>query len=198
MTEAQRLNAIRRRIDALAALGAREWILASSGAGMQVMAKEDGGALIGIADFTGHATTDEMQIMAHAPDDVRFLLDLVERAIRHASRAASQASPAGAPAGRGTGPGVRSDARPAGGGTRERSPKDYAAEAAMKCGEPAFKAFLMERHGLEQPADDARTAQKLRGLLGVTSRAELNNGGVALERWKRLRGEFETWKRGGR
>lgn len=67
----------------------------------------------------------------------------------------------------------------------------------MACSRPAFKTFLMERHGLDSPATDERCAQKLRGILGVTSRRELNDGGQAAERWKRLYGEFENWKRAG-
>lgn len=75
--------------------------------------------------------------------------------------------------------------------------KDYAAEAAMKCAEPAFKRFLMECHGLESPATDDRTTQKLRSLLGVTSRRELNEGGGAAARWRSLRTAFESWRRRG-
>ncbi len=76
--------------------------------------------------------------------------------------------------------------------------KNHAAEAAMKCQEPAFKAFLEARHGLERPLTGERVAQKVRSLLGVTSRAELNRNAAAVDRWKRLRGEFETWRRVGR
>jgi hypothetical protein len=56
----------------------------------------------------------------------------------------------------------------------------------------------MERHGLDSPATTERAAQKLRSLLGVTSRRELNSDADAAARWKRLRGEFEAWKRAGR
>jgi hypothetical protein len=68
----------------------------------------------------------------------------------------------------------------------------------MKCGAPAFRAFLEEAHGLERPLSPERVATKVRSMLGVTSRAELNNGGQAAERWKALRGEFEAWRRAGR
>lgn len=76
--------------------------------------------------------------------------------------------------------------------------KDYAAECAMKCAEPAFKAFLHERHGLEKPLTDERVKVKVRSLLGVTSRAELNDGGKAAHAWKALRTEFDDWRRAGR
>lgn len=73
--------------------------------------------------------------------------------------------------------------------------KNYAAEAAIKCGEPAFKAFLEAEHGLERPLTDERCAQKLRSLLGITTRKTLNSDGTAALRWKKLRGEFEAWRR---
>lgn len=75
--------------------------------------------------------------------------------------------------------------------------KDYAAEAAMKCADPAFKRFLIECHGLERPATDDRTAQKLRSLLGVTSRRALNESTAAAARWRSLRTAFDGWRRGG-
>lgn len=76
----------------------------------------------------------------------------------------------------------------------EAAGKDYAAEAAMKCDDPAFKRFLMDRHGLQSPATEERTAQKLRSVLRVTSRRELNDGGEAAARWVQLRRDFEAWR----
>lgn len=75
--------------------------------------------------------------------------------------------------------------------------KDYAAECAMLCGNPAFKVFLNERHGLERPLTDERVAQKVRSLLGVVSRAELNRPGRAVDAWRQLRDAFQSWKRAG-
>ncbi len=188
--ESARLNAIRGQ---LASLDAREWQLMADGAGMAFASAGDDGSLVMIARFTPHATSDEMQFAADAVTNVRFLLGLVERAIR-ASRAASQAAPAGAPAGRATTPGIRSDAF--GGQPSERA-KDFAAEAAMKCAEPAFKVFLEERHGLERPLSDDRAAQRLRSLLGITTRAELNHDDKAAARWRALRDEFKAWRAAG-
>jgi len=37
-------------------------------------------------------------------------------------------------------------------------------------------------------------AQRLRSLLGVTSRREINEGGAALERWKQIRAEYREWR----
>lgn len=163
--EARRVTAIRSQ---LAGLDDSDWRLGSGGDGMQLFCGARDGSLVAIAAFTGQANSDEMQFAADAPSNVRFLLGLLDRAIE----ALRPKPPAPPPAAK----------------------KNHAAEAAMLCGEPAFKRFLMERHGLESPATDDRAAQKLRSLLGVTSRAEINENDAVRERWFALRGDFYAWK----
>jgi hypothetical protein len=185
--EAARLSSIREQ---LAAIEPGEWVIASArnpDGGDRLFIETTGpmGEISEIATFHADASTEEMQFAAGAPGNVRFLLGLVDRAIASAKRGSGRSprADAGAPA-----QGQPQSGDPA----RERN---YAAEAAMKCAEPAFKKFLMERHGLESPATDERAAQKLRSLLGVTSRAELNHDDDAAARWKALRADFENWKR---
>lgn len=74
--------------------------------------------------------------------------------------------------------------------------KNYAAECAMECAEPAFQRFLEACHGLEPPLTKDRTATRVRSLLAVSSRADLNNDPAAIERWKRLRADFDQWRQG--
>jgi hypothetical protein len=174
MNEAARLSSIRDQLGAIDG----EWMLASArlaDGNDRVFIEATGpmGEISEIATFHSDASTEEMQFAASALQHVRFLLRLVDRAI---AKARGDRPPASEP---------------------ERQRKDYAAEAAMKCAEPAFKKFLMERHGLESPATDDRTAQKLRSVLAVTSRAELNHDDQAAKRWKALRGDFENWRRAG-
>lgn len=171
MTEAQRLQRIR---DGLEAIAPGEWTRAADDLGEFVEVRDEHGVLVNIARFQPGASLDEITFIASAPETVRFLLGLVDRAIVALREKGGQAA---APKGEG--------------------PKDFAAEAAMKCAEPAFKTFLAERHGLERPLTDDRTAQKLRSLLGITSRRELNENGQAAERWKRLRGDFLEWRKAG-
>jgi hypothetical protein len=74
----------------------------------------------------------------------------------------------------------------------------------MLCASPAFMLFLHERHGLEKPMTAERAAQKLRSVLGVVSRREINDvrrdatGALienpALAAWKDLRRDFQVWK----
>jgi hypothetical protein len=174
MNDAAHLSSIREQLAAIDG----EWVLASgrqADGGDRVFIEATGpmGELSEVATFHPDASTEEMQFAASAPQHVRFLLGLIDRAITKARGGKPQPP------------------------EPEKQRKDYAAEAAMKCAAPAFKKFLMENHGLESPASDERTAQKLRSLLGVTSRAELNHDDQAALRWKALRGDFENWRRAG-
>lgn len=174
LTEPQRLAAIR---DSLAAVDTRGWTRVEDGEGGFVEATAEFGERIVLLRFEGIASDAEKQFVADAVETCRFLLGLVDRAIDR-----MRAPPSSQP--------------PAGEIHDER--KNYAAEAAMKCGEGGFKVFLEEQHGLERPLTDERTVQKLRSLLGVTSRRELNDNDEAAARWKKLRGEYEAWRRAQR
>ncbi|TIX17501.1 MAG: hypothetical protein E5V35_34845, partial [Mesorhizobium sp.] len=69
------------------------------------------------------------------PDTVRFLLRLLDDSFREIRRLAGK-------------PPHRNQAA---GEPAASDEKNFAAECAMKCGEPAFMVFLEERHGLERP-----------------------------------------------
>src|SRR5690606_5085342 len=149
---------------------------------LDALEKAEGGtSRIMLARFGKHTTYDEAQLIAAALPDIRFLLGLVDRALAFAAEARRSRQ--------------QHSAAPPAPGQHKR--KNYATEAVMKCAEPAFKRFLMERYGLESPATNDRVAQRLRGILRVTSRRELNDNNQAAERWKALRSEFDAWRRVG-
>jgi len=179
-SESARLARIR---DQYSAIAPASWSRVHNGdhadAGCFVEAQGPMGELSPVLRFCRGATDDEIAFVADAPDNVRFLLGLVDRAITRLKPKQARRSP------------QHGDPAPA-------DQKNFAAECAMKCDEPAFRVFLEEKHGLERPLTDERVAQKVRGLLGVTSRVDLNQPGQAAERWKALRGDFEAWRRAGR
>ena len=72
--------------------------------------------------------------------------------------------------------------------------KDYAAECAMICTEPAFMRFLIDRHDLPYPATDKTTATRVRSVLAVTSLSELNTDTAAASRWRGMVQEFDLWR----
>ncbi|UGQ24177.1 hypothetical protein [Brucella anthropi] len=167
--DAMELRKIRGRLDALA--GA-QWFRSADDRGEFLEAKTTNGELNEIARFHPGALPEEIDFLANAPDMVVFLLRLVDRAIAKARRDA---------------PRQQSQYR------RD----DFARDAGIKCNDAAFKVFLEEKHGLERPLTADRAAQKLRTILGITSRSELNKDDAAADRWRSLRTSFEAWRRTG-
>ena len=125
---------LRKTRDRLAALNGAEWLLSSDGVVTFIEARH-GHERSEIARFHKTATSDEIDFFANAPHMIELLLRLVDRAIA----AARHDRP-------------RTQARSQG------KVVNYAAEAAMKCGEPAFLVFLEQRHGLERPLTDDKAA----------------------------------------
>lgn len=164
--EAIELRKIRNRVSSL---GGTEWLLSSNGEVIIVEARTDG-QTNEVARFHRNATPDEIEFMANAPFMVSFLLGLVDRAIAAARNASPHAQ-------------------------TENKAVNYAAEAAMKCEERAFLVFLEERHELERPLTAERATQRLRSLLGITSRKELNDNSAAADRWRTLRADYDVWRR---
>jgi hypothetical protein len=172
LSDTARLAAIRANFHAIAP---GKWSRVYDGEGCFVEAVGPMGERLKVLRFDPGATNDEIMIVVDLPETLEFLLRLVDRAIARLKPPARQGEERGA--------------------AQARDPKNYAAECAMKCGEPAFKAFLEQRHGLERPLTDERVAQKVRQMLRVQSRKELNDGGRAGEAWRQLRGEFDAWRR---
>lgn len=177
--DAAKLKAVRASLDAIAP---GEWLRAQDESGPLIEARADFGEIIVLMRFSEHARVEEIDFAADAPDTVRFLLQLLDQAF------ASIRTLKGDPPQR----------NQAAGEPAAHDPKNFAAECAMKCQEPAFKVFLEEQHGLDRPLTDERVAQKVRSILGVTSRKELNDGGKASEAWKALRASFAAWLKAGR
>lgn len=78
---------------------------------------------------------------------------------------------------------------------REREAKDFAAQCGMVCQRGDFARYLSERHALEA-TDKERVAARVRSVLAISSRAELNTDPAAAARWQKLRADFESWRKG--
>lgn len=174
--DAARLRAVR---DNLVAIAPAWWQRVHDVDGCYVESRGEMGELFVLARFDPSATIEEITFVVDAPDTVVFLLRLLDQAFGKIRTLRGLPEP-----------GERGQ-----GG--EHDPKNFAAECAMKCKEPAFKAYLEQRHGLDRPLTDERVAQRVRTLLGVQSRKELNDGGKASDAWKDLRADFAMWQRGG-
>lgn len=76
---------------------------------------------------------------------------------------------------------------------------NLAAEASIKCTEPAFQRFLTERHAKDDDgdlSDSALAASVLRRALAIGSRKDLNTDPDAASRWRDMRSDFGEWMRG--
>lgn len=177
--DAVRLKTVRA---SLAAIAPGVWTRAHDEKGAMIEAR---GAMPGevfvLARFEAIATDDEIDFAHNAPEHVGFLLRLLDQAFATIRT-------------------LKGDPPPRNEAAREPAaldPKNFAAECAMRCQDPRFKVYLEERHGLERPLTDERVVQKVRSMLGVTTRKELNDGGKASEAWKALRASFAAWLKAG-
>ncbi len=69
--------------------------------------------------------------------------------------------------------------------------KDYVAE----CAEPAFMRFLINRHDQPYPATDQTAATRVRSILAITNRSDLNTEAAgAVSRLRGMFQELELWR----
>ncbi|MDX3929187.1 MAG: hypothetical protein QHC90_25725 [Shinella sp.] len=157
----KRLDAIRNR----AGLASRDWGVMAGLEGFCLTAA--GGEIV--ATFAESAAYDDRELICHAPDDLRFMLEIYDRLSARYRRAAAELA------------------------KRNPPPKDFAAECAIKCEDPLFLRFLRDEHGVDT-SDTLRVASRIRTMLAIQSRAELNTNDAAKQRWLSLRSQFDNWR----
>lgn len=177
----QRDNKILHRIRGqLEAIHPGQWTLTDGGEGMVVDVRGPQGELWTMAHFHAGASQDEMEMVAFAPANLRFLLGLLKQAFAEIRRLQA------------AGDGARSQQDAA----NARPAKDHTTEVVMICERGDFRRFLADCHGLEEPLTYDRATQRLRSVLRIKSRKELNKSAEAVARWIALRSDFDAWKRG--
>lgn len=174
----RRLDAIRNRV----ALASPDWGFAAAGDGFVLTAGgKDGNATI--AKIPAGAPFADSELVLNAVSDLTWLLDAYTRLAERFRQL------------RGKTPATQQETRS--GRQKKDADKDFAANCAILCADPAFKKFLEECHSLERPLTDDRAANKVRFLLKIRSRAELNTDPAAATRWQQLRNHFDAWRRRG-
>jgi hypothetical protein len=123
-----------------------------------------------VLTFDPHADRNDIRFVVEAPARMLFLIRLVKSLKRRLEQ--FEGSPPAPPP----------------------KPTDYAANCAMFCDKVAFQRFLTEMHGLHNQNRDA-AASRVRTILNIQSRAELNDNPAAAEGWKKLRSEYEAWRK---
>ncbi len=163
----RRLDAIRNRLS----LASTTWDITADDKGTYLVAGQ-GNELI--ATVPNSANLDDRELVLRAPEDLRWTIELYGKLadrLRDAQRELARLRP------------------------RQSEPKNYATECAMKCQEPAFRTFLEERHGLTKPLNDERVATRVRSILKIGSRADLNTDRAAAARWRDLVKSYDAWRR---
>lgn len=122
-----------------------------------------------IAHILPDCPYDDRLLMLRCPVYVSALLTLLEEAFRRL-RALDPQSPE----------------KP-----KEKNP--YAKACAIASGRQDFRTFLAACHGLEA-TDDERVDTRVRSILQIQSRTELDTDEQARARWFSLHREFESWK----
>lgn len=78
---------------------------------------------------------------------------------------------------------------------RRRQADDLARDCALACQRGDFARYLREKHGLEDIADAERVSSRVRSMLAISSRTELNTDPAAADRWRKLKSDFEAWRK---
>ena len=74
-------------------------------------------------------------------------------------------------------------------------PTNFAQACGRWCNDARFRRFLIEMHGMADPADAERVKSFIHRMLRVQSRAELDTDHTAAQRWQKLFTEYQVWSR---
>lgn len=174
-TDAERLARIRERLAGASQDFALDY---SSGEAISAVVFPKTPPVI-IAQLTVDCPYTDRDLLLHARDDIAFLNDLVIRHGKARERDRQQ-----------IGKLQRDLSRQSG-----KPAVNYAAECAIKCQDRAFIRWLIERHALPEDATATAIETRVRSLLNVASRADLNTDLTAANRWRAMVKDFEDWRR---
>ncbi|HTO29617.1 MAG TPA: hypothetical protein VL202_00335 [Pararhizobium sp.] len=161
----KRLDAIRNR----AGLAAKDWGIMAGERGLTLTANGDEGQE-DVSVLLDDASIFNREFAIAAPEDLLWLLDRYTSLADRFRRVMEKQE-------------------------RDRpKPKQYAAECAMKCNDRAFLDFLFTCHGVDV-ADKERIISRVRTMLRIQSRAELDTDEAAASRWRQLVNDFENWRK---
>lgn len=166
-------------VDRLRYLSARiegdVWAFEPRGNNIAVIARRSTGEEALICTLHADALPDERDLICGAAENLAFLLGLIGRASDAVRNLKKQVEAQQAAA-------VR---------------KKYAAQAAMLLSDRTFQRFL-EIKGAGGPVrDKAQADTRLKSILAISSKKEIDNDPRAQAAFLHFRKDFEAWKRGG-
>lgn len=123
-----------------------------------------------IAHILADCPYDDRRMMIKAPLYLAALLLLLQEALKRIPREAAAEPP-------------------------KRRVQTVAQACGRMCGHPDFLHFLSTCENVDT-SDRERVATRVRTMLGISSRAELDTDEQARERWFSLYRRYETWREG--
>lgn len=171
-----RLRGLRDGLEGLA------WQIESSGNETFITAVRADGDVTKIATIHSDASPDEVDLFCGAVDSLRFTLTLIERA---AARIRAMEDASGM-------------SRPAAPSQPEKRKADNSAALSAKglCSTSMFWRFLETKGAGGAVTSELAADTRLKFLLNITSKAELNALGPARDGFFKLRSEYYLWKKG--
>ncbi len=124
-----------------------------------------------VLNFDKECSYPDRELISHAHEDEGFLIELLDKAfaaIRQLRKALDRNTP---------------------------KPTNNAAKCAMRCGDPDFQMFMQMVHGVENSNDKIRVENRVKSMLDITSKKELDSNPDALKGWEKLVSEFYAWNK---
>lgn len=170
--EHKKVEQVRRLADRLAG---DQWVIETDNDLVHLVAFRHMDEAAIIATFNKDALSHEIELVALGLDVARLLLDVGERASR-----------------------IIAALRRALGEEQRPREKNYAANAAILCGEPLFHRYLERRDPTRTIHNKDHADTTLKKLIGITSKKQLNTEARAQTAFRNLRADYQAWKERGR
>lgn len=151
------------------------WSMESDDGGTHIVAYRDDGEVERIATIHAAARAEEMEVLCRALETLRFTLAMIGRA-KAKIREMSAASP---------------DAE-----SRPKQQTNYGFMAKSLCEQRLFWRYLEHREPLGRIDNERAANTRLKGLLAIQSKADLNSDEKARAAFLSLRADYYRWKRG--
>jgi len=168
-------RAIYKRAEVTAGLAAAEWVrLYDAGVGKSQVGARDAmtGEVQVLATVERGCAYDDEELLFNAPVFLRAVLTVAEAAFEVIRRQKRELEALQA----------------------KKEKASLAQQCAIACGDAAFLRWLFEVHGVDT-ADRIRVTTRVRTMLAVQSRAELDTDPQAAARWRGMWAEFQAWRR---
>lgn len=151
------------------------WTVEDRGGALRVIVRRSTGEDAHVATIHAGALDDERDLMCGALGNLLLFLRLFDRAAHTVRDLKGQLER----------------------GRAKENQKNYSAQAARLLSDRVFQRFL-EGKGAGGPVRDKGSADtRLKSLLAISSKSQINTVERARAAFLALRGEFDAWKRGG-